>query len=116
MEGPESGISTKSVVLNNWISRVVFALVLKIFFLISVSDLVRWLLVMSVLGFSLGIGVSSSLVKSPESSISSESVVLNNWIRWIVFALVLEIFFLISVGDLIRWLLVMSMVMFLLSM
>ena len=98
VKGPESSISSESVVLNNWIGWIVLVLVLKIFLFITVGNLIRWLS-MSVLGFSLGVGISSFLMKGPKSSISTESMVLNNRISRIVLILILEIFFLVSIGD-----------------
>ena len=107
MKGPKSSIGTESMVLNNWITRIIFRLVLKIFLFVSVSNLIRWLLL-----FVVHSSVMSSLLRqSPESSISSKSVVLNDWIGRIVLMLVLEVFLFISVGYLIRWLSMMFSMM-----
>ena len=93
------------MVLNNRVMRIILVLVFKILFLVTVSDLIRWLLVMFfVMMLLLSMGDSPSLIEGPQSCIGTKAMVLNHWVAWIILTLVLEIFFLITIGDLIRWL------------
>ena len=104
IEGPQSSIGSKTMVLNHWVAWIILTLVLEIFFLITIGDLIGWLSV-------LVLYLRFLLRQSPESGISSESMILDNWITWVVLALVLKVLLLISVGNLIGWFLVMLSVM-----
>jgi len=112
MKSPKSGVSSETGILNGMIFWIVLVIVFFVISGITVSKLIGVFLAV-VLMVLLSIWVSLLLVKSPESSVRSESSVLNDIVFWVIFWLVLTVIIGITIGELIRVLWVVLKVMFL---
>jgi len=116
-KSPESSISSESSILNGWVDWIIIIDVLLIVRLVTVSNLIRVLFAVAMASaLVLHLMVMFFLSKSPESSVSSESSILNGWINWIIIVNVFLIVRFVSIGNLIRVFLAVALVLFLVLM
>merc|ERR1711865_856345 len=98
-KSPKSSIGSESGVLNGWVNWIIVVNVFLIVRFITVGKFVGGLHTMALMLHSL---VMFFLGKSPESSVSTESGILDGRITWIIIVNIFLIVRFVSISELVR--------------
>jgi hypothetical protein len=112
-KSPESGISSKSGILDRWVYWII---VINVFLIIGFVAVGKFVGVFFTVALVLHFMVMFFLGKSPESSVSTKSSILNGRINWIIIVNIFFIVGFVTVGKLIGVFFAVALVLFLVLM